>query len=227
MVEWNPNFPNNEQYQKYEKLFPGNKLRHDIRQISPDLKGIEIVLGRDISEWRHVLYNKIFHIDVAYTSSFFYYENGFFDHGDPISNMAIEDLIRKSMFIFFSDTFFYQLSSAFDIIGQLLNKRYALDLDERKRYFDRAVCPKLKTANESIYKKLDEIKRSQKYQSVKIRNNIAHDIPPSESVGFYLKFSGNQGALQTNKYMTAKEIKGKMQNALDCLGDTIRVLKEI
>ena len=62
----------------------------------------------------------------------------------------------KMWFDYFSDTFYYKLFSAWDIIGHFLNVKYGLKIPNDKVYFSIAVN-KLKDINKNIYSNFNDI----------------------------------------------------------------------
>lgn len=226
-VLWEPNFPSNKDFFDRSNLFPGDEIRDSIIGINPEITAIELLLGKDISEWKQVLYNKVLKIEVSYTCTLHYYSNGFLDDNGQVDRMTKEDMIRKSMFDFFIDTYFYHLYSAFDVVGQILNKRYKLGLQKHRIYFDTAVCDKLKEKNEELFFQLSTIKTGEKFKSAKLRNIFGHRIPPTEMLGFIIESEENKGVIKTAPYIPSKELVDMLNEALEVLVETIKTLKQI
>ena len=85
----------------------------------------------------------------------------------------------KSWFDFFTDTLYYELFSAWDLVGHFLNVKYGLGLKLNKVYFTNAVDG-LVEKNPNLYNCLKKIIDSSVYKKAKeIRNNISHNFLPN------------------------------------------------
>jgi len=83
----------------------------------------------------------------------------------------------KSWFDFFTDTFYYELFSAWDLIGHFLNVKY--DLEIKKVSFNKAVI-KLAEKKPNLYGCLRTVQESSAYKKArKVRDNIVHNYQPN------------------------------------------------
>jgi len=79
----------------------------------------------------------------------------YFPHFEPM-HFEIKD-----WFDYYSDTFYYKLFSALDMVGHLLNVRHELGIEQQQVSFRRAVN-QLPDRDNSLYIALDEIRNSQR-----------------------------------------------------------------
>ena len=222
MTRWNPNFPTNKDYWKAAKIFPGDPIRKSISDMGCSVQELNFLFEEGIHEWQQVLYNKVHKIEIAYTCTVFYYENGIQDI--ELSKMPEGDMHRKIMFDFFVDMGLYSVYSAFDVIGHILNNRYNLGIDDRKIYFGTAV-DKLKDKDNDLFKKLDAIRNTNEYRKGKIRNDFAHNIPPTEMLGFVIERKNNVISMKENDRKLSSEMMETFKDVVDLLQEAANIIK--
>jgi hypothetical protein len=135
----------------------------------------------------------------------------------------------KSWFDFFTDTFYHELFSAWDMVGHFLNVKY--DLGLKDVYFTTAIDG-LSEKNSNLYNSLIKIKDSTAYKlSKKIRNNIVHNSPPNipGMTVYRSNHSGTFGrqfaAIGLKEYIPSDEIVINIREVLELFEATLLCLQ--
>jgi hypothetical protein len=125
----------------------------------------------------------------------------------------------KAWFDFFSDTLYYKLFSAWDLIGHALNTNYELEI--HKVYFDTAI-KKLRKKNTNLHAVLKKLTDSQTYKDARrIRNDITHNYLPSTAHMVVHKDS-HVTTIDLKKYVPSEEIVSNVRGALELFAETLR-----
>jgi hypothetical protein len=149
---------------------------------------------RRVVEVRPLLYEvqqRLADVGRSYILMMFYYEKGIPDNpwwaeresGGVIFYPQFEDrhFRIKEWFDFYSDTLYYKLFSAWDVIGHVINVKYALGLKQKEVYFRSAVTALGKdTQEQTLYKGLVTITGSPHFERANgLRHDITHNYLPN------------------------------------------------
>ena len=131
----------------------------------------------------------------------------------------------KGWFDFYSDTFYYKLFSAWDLVGHMINVAYRLGIKKKDVYFYRAVKALKNKGNEPLYKCLKELQSSPGFDRANtIRNDATHNYLPNVA-GFRVYRNNDLKSLSLKaSYITSEEIVANAQEALDLFAKTIEIL---
>lgn len=180
-------------YIKSEEFkYPSKKERAEAEIKFPTLKnfgfeynnGIESILKNEKSFyetnkvvnlywWDNCILNKIGKLNNAYVNTFANYNRDLIENGDePIKGKYIHRL----QFDFYAETVYYFLFSARDVVFQILNIYYDLEI---KEYNVSAKSIKQKMTNSSISELLMNLEKDFETAS-KIRNSFTHKFPKNQ-----------------------------------------------
>lgn len=235
-------FPSEKDWNQIYQQSTCSNFYAQLNPLSESLKsegGIGLT-GIEIDELLWQLHYREVNIANSYVFLQYYFEKGIPDDewrktGDRrnsikyFPNFKEEHFIIKNWFDYYSDTFYYQLFSAWDIIGHIMNVYFNLGIEKGKVDFSKAVS-KVKQSNYELWLKLDNILKSPPYEKArKLRNDIAHNYLP-RSVGFTVttKITGNtkQIGLGIRTYVTSKEIVKNILEILELFQETIKIIIE-
>jgi hypothetical protein len=137
------------------------------------------------------------------------------------------DFHIKGWFDFYSDTFYYKLFSAWDLVGHMIKVAYGLGIKKRAISFSTAVdaLGKIKE-NESLYRRLnEEIQKSPEFTKAKdIRRDITHNYLPNVA-GIRVDRSDDLKSLSLKtSYITSDEVVANAQEALGLFAKTIEII---
>lgn len=197
----------------------------------------------ELSGWLYELRQGIGDIAISYCFMMFYYEKGIPDgrpyispgtNGESIQYCPDSEPIHfhiKAWFDFFSDTLYYKLFSAWDVIGHILNLKYDLKIDIDKVYFGTAIG-KLRKKDINLHACLNNVLCSSAYKTAhKNRVNITHNYLPSTAHMIARRdnnpeLKGNVTHIDIKEYVKSEEIVTNVQEALELFAATLRyVLK--
>jgi len=134
----------------------------------------------------------------------------YFPHFEPIH------FLIKDWFDYYADTFYYQLFSAWDMVGHILNVRYSLGIKQQDVYFHRAMH-KLNDKDKALYMRLDEIRNHPVFREAKkLRNEIAHNHLPS-STGISVTLNEKGGGIGIREYTISAAITKNVREVVDLL----------
>src|SRR5260221_213955 len=167
----------------------------------------------------------------------FYYEEGIQDDPAFISpgmqgqtvqfypNMDSNQRQNKDWFDFYSDTLYFKLFSAWDLIGHFLNVKYGLGVE--KVDFHKAVT-NLKSKNVGPFKNLGKLKSSPAFKTASIlRNNITHNrLPNTLGMEVTRKVTRIGPAIDIGLkiYFPAAEIVANTRETLSLFASTIEAM---
>jgi len=131
----------------------------------------------------------------------------------------------KGWFDFYSDTFYYKLFSAWDLVGHMINVAYRLGIKKKDVYFSRAVKALENKGNEPLHKCLKELQESEGFKRAKdIRQDITHNYLPNVA-GIKVYRSDDLKSLSLKaSYITSEEVVANAHEALDLFAKTIEIL---
>lgn len=193
----------------------------------------------EMRKWLYEIRQRIEDVAISYFFMMFYYEKGIPDKRWYISPGANGESIQyypdfeevhrgiKMWFDYFSDTLYYKLFSAWDLVGHFLNVKYDLKIPKRDVYFSIALQ---KLGNEdkdrNLYKWLNDIKKLPAYEKAhKIRKDITHNYLP-HSGGINVKRHGQSITIDLNDYIPSEEIVTNAQEALDLFAQTLQYISQ-
>ena len=126
-------------------------------------------------------------------------------------------------FDFFSDTLYYKLFSAWDLIGHILKVKYDLEIKERDVYFSTAF-KKLGDKEKNLRCCLKKVKDSPVYkEALKIRNNITHNYLPN-TAHMVVRRHSQITTIDLKEYITSEEIVTNVQGALELFAETLQCI---
>jgi hypothetical protein len=129
----------------------------------------------------------------------------------------------KIWFDYFSDTLYYKLFSAWDILGHILNVKYELKIPSDKVYFSTAL-QKMKGKDRSLYNCLDKIRNSPIYEKAhQIRRNITHNCLP-RNAGINVIKRGKSVEVGLKEYIPSEKIVDNIHDTLRLLADTLNYI---
>jgi len=129
----------------------------------------------------------------------------------------------KGWFDFYSDTFYYKLFSAWDLVGHMINVAYGLGI--KKSDFSKAVDALGKKGDEPLHKCLKDLQKSKGFKRAKdIRNDITHNYLPNVAGIRVYRSDGLKSLSLKASYITSEEVVANAQKALDLFAKTIEIL---
>lgn len=188
-----------------------------------------------LDECLYQIQHRVSDVATSYVLMLFYYEKGIPDkrwYASPGEDGAsiqyypdFEDIHFqiKAWFDCYSDTLYYKLFSAWDLLGHMLNTEY--DLAIRKVDFGKAVR-ELEAKDTSLYTFLKTIQGSPAYKKANdIRNDITHNyLPYTTGIAFCSDKSGLRTTIGLREYVTSEEIVANIHavivlftTALECV----------
>ena len=227
-------FPTQEEWERIYKASPFEKLYSKLDDFgSHYAESNDIFTSLEIKGYVYELVQRLADTSKSYNMMMFYYEKGIPDQHWRISPGSRGESIQyfpdfekhhfylKAWFDFYSDTLYYKLFSAWDIVGHILNVKYSLDV--HKVDFSKAVQA-LKHKDEELFKRLIELTESTSYQQAKkIRNDIVHNYLPNVP-GMAVFRTARFDALGVKKYVPSNEIVANIKDALDLFEKTMQCL---
>jgi hypothetical protein len=192
-----------------------------------------------LDECLHQIERRMADVATSYVLMVFYYEKGIPDkrwYISPGRNGAsvqyypdFEDVHFqiKAWFDFYSDTLYYKLFSAWDLVGHELNVKYNLGI---KRVDFGLAIRGLKTKDMGLYPSLKTIQDSPTYKKAnKIRNDITHNyLPYTTGIAFCTDKSGSRTTIGLREYVTSEEIVANIHGAIELFTTTLeRVLARV
>lgn len=185
----------------------------------------------ELSGWLYEIRQRISDTARSYCFMMFYYEKGIPDKRWYISPGTKGESVQyypdfkeahfhiKAWFDFFSDTLYYKLFSAWDLIGHALNVNYELKID--KVYFDKAI-EKLRDKDTNLHACLKNVKDSRAYQKAHgIRINITHNYLPN-TAHMVVHRDSHVTTIGLKKYVTSEEIVTNVRETLELFTATLQ-----
>ncbi len=129
----------------------------------------------------------------------------------------------KMWFDYFSDTLYYKLFSAWDVVGHVLNVKYDLEIKEKDVYFSTAF-KKLGDKEKNLRCCLKKVKNSPVYKKAHgIRRDITHNYLPNTAhmVG---RRCSQFTTIDLKEYKTSEEIVTNVQGALELFAETLQCI---
>ena len=223
-------FPSTENWKRISSASPFEQLPFYLNELETKNKPEDGLTNSmryiEISEFILQLRHRLADVQKSYVMLIYYYEKGIPDKEWYISpgkdGASVEyyphfnesDFIIKDWFDYYSDTFYFKLFSAWDVIGHLINIKYDLKIERKNISFWTAVN-KLNKKHNVLYSKLEKIRRNDVFKRARdIRDDITHNYLPS-SVGLAVSMNEKGGGLGIREYIPSDEI---VQNAQEVVG---------
>ena len=171
----------------------------------------------------------------SYVLMMYYYEKGIPDNRWYVSPSRDGHTIQyypdftterhfhiKGWFDFYSNTFYYKLFSAWDLIGHMINVAYGLGV--KKADLSRVV-EALSKKNEPLYKRMKELQGFPAFHRAKtIRNDITHNYLPNVAAFRVYRSDDSKSVSLDVSYTTSDEVVANAQEALLLFAKTIEIL---
>lgn len=190
--------------------------------------------GLNLSSWIVYFHNRISDIKRSYVFLSFYYEQGIPDNKwwiqDNRGQIFFPDFedkhhLIKSNFDYYADVFYYKMFSAWDILGQIMNISFKLNLKSNKVTFYES-HKQIKSINLGVYDNLDLLINNPDYKKAKeIRHALTHRYSPMEISPPVTKTDNDTIALTIGKYTPSTEIKDNATSMLDIFARAIEAIK--
>lgn len=207
-------------------------------EFGKDKKTQDFFVGMELQKYLYEVRQRLGDVVRSYILMMYYYEKGIPDKRWYVSPSKDGHLIQyypdfterhfhiKDWFDFYSDTFYYKLFSAWDLVGHMINLAYGLGIKKKNVYFSTAVeaLKKIK-GNEPLYKCLKDLQESKGFKRAKeIRNDITHNYLPNVA-GIRVDRSDDLKSLRLKpSYIISEEVVANAQKALDLFAKTIEIL---
>jgi hypothetical protein len=193
--------------------------------------------GIELQRYLYEVWQRLRDVARSYILMMYYYEKGIPDKRWYVSPSKDEHSIRyypdfterhfqiKGWFDFYSDTFYYKLFSAWDLVGHMINVAYGLGIKKRDVYFSAAVDALGKKGDEPLHKCLNKLQQSKRFKRAKnIRKDITHNYLPNVA-GIKVHRSDDSKSLSLKaSYITSESVVANTQEALDLFAKTIEIL---
>lgn len=200
--------------------------------------GFDFAKGQEIYYWRNMLVNRMNLLMRNYAYTMFYYNQNIPDevwHKSPGSkgqsvelfpDFKDEDYTKYFNFNYFSEYFFLQGFSIFELFGQLIVNLYDIKLKEDDISFHKAVN-KLKSKNKMKFYELDKVRKSNEFKmSSRHRNDITHNQHPQFISSGITKDGSGMVAVGIGEYTPSIKVKEIMDGMLICLEKIIQILRD-
>ena len=229
-------FPTREDWKRIHSVSAFTKIYSvlDSLESSEHLTG-DFARDLELKGWFYEIRQRIKDTAISHFFMLFYYEKGIPDKRWYISPGTSGESVQyypdfeevhwhiKMWFDFFSDTLYYKLFSAWDLIGHILKVKYGLEIKERDVYFSTAF-KKLGDKEKNLRCCLKKVKDSPVYkEALKIRNNITHNYLPNTAhmvVSRHSEFT----TIDLKQYITSEEIVTNVQGALELFAETLQCI---
>ncbi|RIL88488.1 hypothetical protein BUX98_10590, partial [Staphylococcus chromogenes] len=137
-----------------------------------------------------------------------------------------EDYTKQFNFNYFSEYFFLQGFSIFELLGHIIVNIYDIQLKMNEISFHK-VINKLKEKDLVKFYALDKIRNSNEFDDAsKHRNNITHKQHPQFISSGITKYENGIVTAGVGNYTTSQKVKEIMDGMLMCLEKTIEILNE-
>ncbi len=193
----------------------------------------------EIQSWLYELRRRVEHVWISYFFMMFYYEKGIPDEPPKRNNGASAkyfpnfkevDYSIKMWFDYFSDTLYYTLFSAWDLVGHILVVKYDLEMRNKRNKRKKKVSfstalGELEGKDRNLYACLNRIKSSRVYKkAVQIRRDITHNKFPHTQYISVKRYNEYTEKLVLKKYTPSKKIVENVHGALELLAETLQCI---
>ncbi len=231
-------FPTQEEWKRIYKASPFEELYSALDRVTQRSDwSDDVFITLEVRGYLNELMHRFADTFKSYQMMMFYYEKGIPDQrwysspgkqGESMQyfpDFENHHVYIKAWFDFYSDTLYYKLFSAWDIIGHILNVKYSLNIRKDRVNFREAV-QRLKNRDETLFERLDALINSPSYQEAKrVRNDITHNYLPNVP-GMAVFREDRFDAWGVKKYIRSNEVVANIKEALDLFGKTMRYLTD-
>jgi len=189
----------------------------------------------ELKGWFYEIRQRIEDTAISYCFMMFYYEKGIPDkrwyispgtNGESIQYYPDFEEVHfriKMWFDFFSDTLYYKLFSAWDLVGHVMNVKYSLKIPKKDVYFGTAVKA-LRCKGKNVHDCLKNVKDKQAYEKARrIRIDITHNYLPHTA--HMVVHSGSKSTtIDLKQYIPSEEIVTNVREALELFAETLQCI---
>jgi len=229
-------FPTREDWKRIHSVSAFKKIYSvlDSLESSEHLTG-DFAKDLELKGWLYEMRQRVEDTAISYFFVMFYYEKGIPDkqwYKSPGANGASVQYFPdfkevhysiKMWFDYFSDTLYYKLFSAWDLVGHLLKVKYDFKIRKDSVSFSTAL-EKLKDKDTNLYNCLNSIKNSPVYKEAhKIRSDITHNYLPHTA--HMVVHSGSKlTTIDLKQYIPSEEIVTNVREALELFTETLQCI---
>ena len=237
-IEFSFEFPTREDWKRIHSASAFKKIYPilDSLESSEHLTG-DFARDLELKGWLYELRQRIEDTAISYYFMMFYYKKGIPDkrwsispgiNGASVQYYPDFEEVHYSIkvwFDYFSDTLYYKLFSAWDVVGHVLNMKYGLNIKKKGVYFSTAY-KKLGDKDKNLHDCLKNIIDSPVYERAnEIRNDITHNYIP-HGAHMVVHRSNKSTTIGPKQYRPSEEIVTNVQEALDLFATTLRCISE-
>ena len=134
----------------------------------------------------------------------------------PDSNTKLA--IKKILFNQTAEILYYKISVAFELVCQIINEIFELNINKDDSKFMFKVVKKIKVVSNKIYTTMNEINKDEEYKKAKkYRNRLTHNFSPFVSK-IYTKSDNNEANFEIwEKSISTDEILETLEKYIDLL----------
>jgi hypothetical protein len=161
---------------------------------SPPTENIYFFFTRhETDSWIRMLNNRFGQVRLSYIFLIHYLNKGIPDEEWCVSpgrgdlsveyfpHFVEETYYYKTMFDYYTDTFYYKFCSAWDTVFHIINAHYQFNIEQHNNRFKHIVKRELKSRNEELYNIIVDVETSNSFRdSNKLRNDITHNFAPND-----------------------------------------------
>ena len=204
--------PVEEEWEKFNHFFDGQFPTIHFEDIESKFNLFNATKSEiEFNHWKNEFNWKILNISVNYMHVLHYYNQGIPD--DKYENLKGEKLGVHYWFSYHVEGLLSRIIGAFDLLFQILNSRYQLNVNKGIK-FNQEVVRKLRGRNDVLHKFMKNIRYDKRYtRASKLRNDFIHNNAPTNlSAGI----SEVNGIVTYSKgtYTTSTELKDIVYNVL-------------
>ncbi|MGO1301066.1 Cthe_2314 family HEPN domain-containing protein [Staphylococcus cohnii] len=198
----------------------------------------DLTKSYEIDYWKNMLFNRMNLLIRNYTYTMFYYNQGIHDEvwykspgskGQSVElfpDFKEEDYTKQFNFNYFSEYFFLQGFSIFELLGHIIVNIYDIQLKKNEISFHKAIN-KLKEKDLVKFYALDKIRNSNEFDdAAKHRHNITHNQHPQFISSGITKCENGIVTAGVGNYTTSQKVKEIMDGMLMCLEKTIEIINK-
>jgi hypothetical protein len=234
-------YPSKKEWKRIAGTFPVKRLHVHLndfqRAYDPTTAGPrEVFIRLETMNWEMHLQLRINQLWKSYILLSFFYDMGIPDHEWEGTN---EDggtryfphfekvhYQIKYEFDFYTDIFYYKISSAWDTLGHILFLIYRLKLGVKEKPSFALAIDRIKEVNPRLFGKLQDIRTDQVFVTAKtFRNAITHNFLPN-SLGSDVRLATeNMMTFGGRTYIPSGAFKTNVSEALSLFANTLEVIR--
>ena len=196
----------------------------------------DLTKSHEIEYWQNMLFNRMNLLIRNYTYMLFYYNQRIPDEiwykspgskGQSVEffpNFKDEDFTKQFNFNYFSEYFFFQEFSIFELLGHIIVNIYDIQLKRHEISFHKAIN-KLKDKDSLKFYALDKIRNSHEFENAaKHRHDITHNQHPQYISSGITNYDNGMVTAGIGDFTTSQKVKEIMDGMLKCLEQSIEIL---